>query len=307
MADYSTLVTHEWNFGDDKILADKLKQLVLAGAKTATTGLWREDKKIPTIGDYEAIVDSNGKRFCIIQITNIEVVPFLEIDYEFVKKEGEGHPNLEAWREDHRHILHQWSDVFTDQSLVICEEFKVVQMMEEYLDIFDEQGNNTQRSDTYDNIHRLGLLHRTVHVWLINSEKQILLQKRAKNKRAYPGYWDISAAGHIDSGATSLEAAKRETQEELGLDLPDSAFTFLFSVRQPIITHSETFIDNEFNDVYLVHSDVPISEMKIQKEELQAIRWIDIAEFELWLQGKGEAIVPHEEEYRKLLEIFKMS
>jgi len=130
MTDYSELVSNEWGFGNDRILADKLKQLVLAGTKTATTGLWRQDKKIPTIGDYEAILDSTGKRFCIIQITNIQVKSFLDVDYDFAKKEGEGDATIDGWRENHRKVFRRWSEAFTDQSLVICEEFKIVQSLE---------------------------------------------------------------------------------------------------------------------------------------------------------------------------------
>lgn len=44
--------------------------------------------------------------------------------------------------------------------------------------------------------------------------------------------WDISVGGHISAGQTSLEAAKRETAEELGQILSDKAFTFLFTIRQ---------------------------------------------------------------------------
>jgi len=177
--------------------------------------------------------------------------------------------------------------------------------MKEYLDILDEQGNATGKSETYANIHKLGLIHRTVHVWFLNSRGQLLLQLRTKNKRAYPSHWDISAAGHVSSGQTSLDAAKRETQEELGLDLPESEFIFLFSVRQPIVTHSETFIDNEFNDAYLVRKDVDIKDLKLQAEEVDEVRWIDISEFEQWIKEKKESLVPHEEEYERLLEFLK--
>src|SRR5579871_5231372 len=103
--------------------------------------------------------------------------------------------------------------------------------MQEYIDILDKEGNKTGESLDGKEIHKLGLPHRTVHIWLVNSRKQLLLQKRSKIKDAYPSCWDISAAGHISSGETSLEAAKKETREELGLDLSDEAFSFLFSVR----------------------------------------------------------------------------
>ncbi len=69
--------------------------------------------------------------------------------------------------------------------------------------------------------------------------------------------------------------------------------------------HSETFIDNEFNDVYLVRKDVDIKDMKLQAEEVDKVRWIDIPEFEQWVKEKKENLVPHEEEYEKLLEFLK--
>ena len=56
-------------------------------------------------------------------------------------------------------------------------------MKEEKLDIFNQNGEKTGESETYEYAHLNGLLHRTVHVWLVNSQKQILLQKRSKNKR----------------------------------------------------------------------------------------------------------------------------
>lgn len=39
--------------------------------------------------------------------------------------------------------------------------------------------------------------------------RDILIQKREKNRVAYPGYWDISASGHVSAGESSLEAAQR--------------------------------------------------------------------------------------------------
>jgi uncharacterized protein YhfF len=81
-------IAYEFTFGDDKILADELKELVLSGKKTATTGLYILDKKIPKPGEYAAILDSNGERFCIIKYTNVEVKPFLEVNFSYIQKEG---------------------------------------------------------------------------------------------------------------------------------------------------------------------------------------------------------------------------
>lgn len=177
--------------------------------------------------------------------------------------------------------------------------------MEEYLDIVNEKGEKTGRSFTYDETHKRGLLHRTVHVWFINSQKQLLLQKRSKNKRAYPDMWDVTVGGHISAGQTSLEAAQRETEEEIGQHIPANDLKFLFTVRQPRTEHRKDFIDEEFNDVYVVKSDGKVSDFTVEKDEVDEVKWVDLKEFALWTQGKGAVLVPHPEEYKRLLEILK--
>ena len=127
--DWSKMQLYEWNFGDDKKLADHLKQLVLSGKKTATTGLWREGKTIPMKGQYAAILGNDGKRFCIIQYTAAEVKPFLAVEYDFIQKEGERDPDVETWREKHRAFFKSFSDPFNDDSKVVCEEFNVVEWL----------------------------------------------------------------------------------------------------------------------------------------------------------------------------------
>lgn len=153
----------------------------------------------------------------------------------------------------------------------------------------------------YNEVHRKGLIHRTVHVWFVNSKKQILVQKRSVKKNAYPSLWDISVAGHVSSGETSLEAAKKEIREEVGIELPDSAFTFLATLKQPRTVHKNDFIDDEFNDVYIAACDADTSDFTIEPEEIEEVRWLELPEFKEWIKGRGEPMVPHEEEYKLLL------
>lgn len=118
-------ITDEWDFGNDR-LAEKLKELVLSGEKTATTGLWEVGDKIPKVGEYAGILDKNGKRFCIIQYTNVEVKSFLDVDFEFAVLEGEGDKNIEQWRQSHRKYFKKYYQDFSDQSLVVCSQFKLI-------------------------------------------------------------------------------------------------------------------------------------------------------------------------------------
>jgi 16S rRNA (adenine1518-N6/adenine1519-N6)-dimethyltransferase len=53
-----------------------------------------------------------------------------------------------------------------------------------------------------------------------NASGELFLQKRSIWKDRNPGLWDSSAAGHVDSGETYIEAAHREFREELGVDCP---------------------------------------------------------------------------------------
>lgn len=72
------------------------------------------------------------------------------------------------------------------------------------------------------------------HVWLWRRNSDggcdVLLQRRADQVKNWPGYWDISAAGHVSLGETPLDAALREAQEEIGITLDVSRVKFIGSL-----------------------------------------------------------------------------
>nr|KJB34118.1 hypothetical protein B456_006G048700 [Gossypium raimondii] len=99
----------------------------------------------------------------------------------------------------------------------------------EYLDVLTKTGKKIDVSKPRGDVHRDGDYHKTVHVWIFaESTQELLLQKRADCKDSWPGLWDISSAGHISAGDSSLITAQRELQEELGVILPKDAFEFIF-------------------------------------------------------------------------------
>jgi 16S rRNA (adenine1518-N6/adenine1519-N6)-dimethyltransferase len=67
-------------------------------------------------------------------------------------------------------------------------------------------------------VHEKQLRHRAVHVFVFDRHGQIFLQKRSRWKDRCPGLWDSSAAGHVDSGEDYDNAARREVEEELGVE-----------------------------------------------------------------------------------------
>lgn len=68
-------------------------------------------------------------------------------------------------------------------------------------------------------VHRQGLRHRAVHLMVYDRRGQVFLQKRSLQKDCFPGAWDSSAAGHLDSGESYDACVFREAREELGLHL----------------------------------------------------------------------------------------
>jgi isopentenyl-diphosphate delta-isomerase type 1 len=87
----------------------------------------------------------------------------------------------------------------------------------EMLEIVDKENRVTGVRDRAE-IHRQGLWHRSVHIFIFNSRGEIYLQKRSPRKDQYPEHWDSSAAGHLIPGESPEIAAHRELGEELGID-----------------------------------------------------------------------------------------
>ena len=92
-------------------------------------------------------------------------------------------------------------------------------MADELIDICDENNNLINVQKTKSEAHKNGLWHRASHIWIYNSNGEILLQLRAKEKPLYPDMWDISAAGHISAGEDPITSGLREVKEEIGLEI----------------------------------------------------------------------------------------
>ncbi len=175
----------------------------------------------------------------------------------------------------------------------------------EYLDVLDEKGNKTGEVKSKPEIHKNGLWHRTVHIWLMNSKDELLLQMRSKTKDTYPGCWDVSAAGHISAGEDSLLSAERELFEELGITIAKNDFVRVGEVTQQAILNNGAYFNNEFNDIYLVKTDLEMKDFKFNDGEVEKVQYISKEEFKKWVDNKNLNLVSHPEEYGLLLNYLK--
>ena len=134
-----------------------------------------------------------------------------------------------------------------------------------------------------------GFYRLVVHVCLFDAEGRMLIQQRQPFKKGWSNLWDVSVGGSAVSGDSSRTAAERETREELGLSID------LAGVRPVLTVHWE----HGFDDYYLLEQPVDLSSLRLQHEEVQAVRWADKSEI---LQMIGDGLfIPYEKSLIELL------
>ncbi|MBM3847456.1 MAG: NUDIX domain-containing protein [Verrucomicrobia bacterium] len=150
-------------------------------------------------------------------------------------------------------------------------------MSEEIFDVVNER-DEVVASSPRSEVHRLGLLHRAVHVLVFNSRGHLFLQKRSMLKDSCPGLWDSSASGHLDRGEDYDACAVRELREEIGLTIP-SPPRRLFKID----ACPET--GNEFVWIYECTAEGPF---ELHPEEIERGEWFSKDAVTRWIQEKPE-------------------
>jgi isopentenyldiphosphate isomerase len=131
-------------------------------------------------------------------------------------------------------------------------------------------------------VHRQGLLHRAVHILIYNQNGEIFLQKRSIKKDKFPGTWDSSAAGHLDTGEDYDACALREVREELGITLsciPERIMR--------IAACEET--GQEFVWVYRYEYDGPFV---LNEDEIECGDWFPPAAVSRWMAERPGEFAP---------------
>ena len=172
----------------------------------------------------------------------------------------------------------------------------------EYFDILDENGNKTGITKLRNEVHRDGDWHKAVHIWIINDKKEILLQRRCATKDSNPNMLDISCAGHLTSGDNSLDGAIRELKEELNLDVNKEDLKFIKTIKRSS-KYTETFINNEFDDMYILRTNKTVEDMKYQEEEISEIFYVSYDKFKEMVNNRQPDLLRHDEEFEILFKI----
>jgi isopentenyldiphosphate isomerase len=179
--------------------------------------------------------------------------------------------------------------------------------MEEYFDILDENANPLGIKKLRKLVHKDGDWHQSCHVWVYNSKGEILFQKRTKNKDSYPGFWDISSAGHVGLGEMPKESALRELNEEIGIKADEKDLEFIGKAKISAPIPELNWKNNEFNHTFLMKYDKDIKNLKLQEEEVDEIVFVPIEELKDDLNDsiKSKKYVPHGSYYFKMIKLIE--
>ena len=124
-----------------------------------------------------------------------------------------------------------------------------------------------------------------VVIFIENSKGQFLMQKRSSLKG---GLW-ATTGGHPKTGETSLEGVLTECSEELGIEITNPT---LFK---------QAASKKAFCDLYYLKQDIDTSDIILQEEEVDEVKWLSIEEIEL-LNNTGQFNKGHYMMFKDCLE-----
>ncbi|MCM1064307.1 MAG: NUDIX domain-containing protein [Eubacterium sp.] len=113
-----------------------------------------------------------------------------------------------------------------------------------------------------------GLRHVVAEVFVMHQDGDILLMQRDFDKPNDPGCWESTAGGSVLKGERVIDGARRELLEETGI-AADDALECLYHMVS----------DTSIYQGYLYVTDISKENVKLQKGETIAFRWVDQQEF----------------------------
>lgn len=136
--------------------------------------------------------------------------------------------------------------------------------------IIVDKDDNEIGIKNFDTVDYLKDIYRVSAAWVSNSQGEVLIAQRAFDKAHSPGCWGPSAAGTIEVGETYDQNIIHELEEEIGLTVTLADLT----KGTKIFTHADNPNRRYFTQWYYTKADKPAEEFVIQKDEVEAVRWV---------------------------------
>lgn len=134
----------------------------------------------------------------------------------------------------------------------------------------DEEIGSMEKMDA----HRQALLHRAFSIFVFNTDRQLLIHRRAFDKYHSAGLWTNTCCSHPRPGEATIDAAYRRLQEEMGFTCPlEKSFEFIYKAEL-----EDGLYEHEFDHVFTGEfSGVP----DINPDEVSEWKYISLEELEM--------------------------
>ena len=152
--------------------------------------------------------------------------------------------------------------------------------MKEMLILVDQEDNQIGTEEKIA-AHEKALLHRAFSIFVFNSKRQLLIQKRARTKYHCGGLWANTVCSHPRDGETLNHAVHRRLGEEMGFDCEVlEVFEFVYKKK-----FENGLTEHEYDHVFIGKFDgQPIP----NPVEIEDIKWLSIDEIEKDIEKNPE-------------------
>lgn len=165
----------------------------------------------------------------------------------------------------------------------------------EVIDLYDENkiltGEKISRGDDIPN----GKYKLSIHIWIVNSDGKVYIQKRSSNRKLFPNLWENPGGGAL-TGESSFQTFQREFKEELGIEPNLDKARLITTLKRK----------KDFVDMWLVVQDFEISNLKLQVEEVSEAKWATLKEIEE-MKKNNEFCPTFDESFQPFLKFYSTS
>jgi len=139
-------------------------------------------------------------------------------------------------------------------------------------DVYDINKKITGKTHIRGEKLKDGEYHLYTHTWICNNNGEFLIQRRSMSK-TLPGIY-ATHGGSVIAGEISVEGARREIIEEVGLDIPKNYFKLIYEHTNVTKEHPG------FMDMYFVRYDFDINRCTLDPNEVMGVMTATLNEIE---------------------------
>lgn len=140
--------------------------------------------------------------------------------------------------------------------------------MKEYIIAVDKDDREIEPIEKLE-AHERAVLHRAFSIFIFNSKKELLLQKRHSGKYHSAGLWTNSCCSHPRFGESLETAVNRRLKEEMGFTCElKEIFSFVYTAEL-----ENNLVENEYDHVFIGYYD---GEILPDEKETEDFKWVDI-------------------------------